>query len=424
MKLRHLAPLAALVVLAPRPAAADESQTYTLRAYLADVAKGSYLLAAQRYAIPAADAQIALAKVFPDPLVYGGLQQYDVTQRGNPTASVVGLTVPLQIGGQRGRRVDVAEAGAAAARADVDDFARTLRGLAASAFIDALHARLVVEQKERTLKSVEELVVVNEERYRVGDVGEAALLQSRVEAQKFHAEVLGAEGDVRARDLAMLALLGTAGPAPSTKITPVGDLHKAAERTFDADKLVATALAQRPDVIAARRRVVAADKQISLARSNRVPDIALGGYWQHNFSVPQPAQPESDWIGATLTVPIPFSRIWRGELDGAHAQHGAAAAQQSALERAVEVEVRQAVVRYDAAAARVRLYTQGMLGDAQQVLERTLFNFRRGGSSLVEVLVAQRTANDVTLAYLDALSEAARAAVDVEQAATIWDLDF
>ena len=77
---------------------------------------------------------------------------------------------------------------------------------------------------------------------------------------------------------------------------------------------------------------------------------------------------------------------------------------------------------YEAAAARVKLYTGGVLSDADQVLEKTLYNYKRGGATLVEVLVAQRTDNDAHLAYFDALSDAARALVAVQQAAGTWDM--
>jgi cobalt-zinc-cadmium efflux system outer membrane protein len=88
----------------------------------------------------------------------------------------------------------------------------------------------------------------------------------------------------------------------------------------------------------------------------------------------------------------------------------------------VEVEVRQAAAQFDKGAARVRLYTQGVLSDADKVLERTLYNYQRGGATLVEVLVAQRTVDNVYLAYYDALADSAHALVAVEQATAMSDL--
>jgi cobalt-zinc-cadmium efflux system outer membrane protein len=134
--------------------------------------------------------------------------------------------------------------------------------------------------------------------------------------------------------------------------------------------------------------------------------------------------PASDFLGATVTVPIPFSRLYRGDLDAAYAGRRQAEALSRGTAIRVEGEVREAFARYEAAAARVRLYATGVLADADQVLEKTLYNYQRGGATLVEVLVAQRTDNDVYLSYYDSLADAAHALIAVERAAGIWDVAF
>ncbi|HEX7664225.1 MAG TPA: TolC family protein, partial [Polyangiaceae bacterium] len=101
-----------------------------------------------------------------------------------------------------------------------------------------------------------------------------------------------------------------------------------------------------------------------------------------------------------------------------------AVAGERASEVRVESEVRDALSHYQAANARVKLYTGGMLSDADKVLEKTLYNYTRGGATLVEVLVAQRTDNDVYLAYYGALADAAHALIGLEEAGGIWDVDF
>jgi outer membrane protein, heavy metal efflux system len=57
------------------------------------------------------------------------------------------------------------------------------------------------------------------------------------------------------------------------------------------------------------------------------------------------------------------------------------------------------------------------LNDANAVLEKTLYSYQRGEATLVEVLVAQRTAAEIQFAYLDALADRAHALVAVGQAA-------
>jgi cobalt-zinc-cadmium efflux system outer membrane protein len=405
------------------PAGVEEHVTF--RDYLAEVGRGNLDLVTQRLSVSIAEAQLDVARVFPDPMLTAGLQQYDVTRKGNPTETLVNISVPLEIGGQRGARVALADASLNATRADLLDFLRGLRATAADAYIDALHTRSVLDRRKQTLDSLEQLVLVNQERSRAGAIGEVEVIQSRVEANQFRAEVFEAEGGVRSADIALLSLLGAGAPAHlDRRLRLEGDLHRAAERHFDVGTLVRAALERRPDLVAARRRIVAADRQVDLASANRVIGLGVGATWQHNFAVTEPPLPASDFLGATVTVPLPFSRIYRGELDVAYASRRQAEAAAKGTSVRVEAEVREAIARYEAAAARVRLYAGGVLADADSVLVKTLYNYQRGGATLVEVLVAQRTDNDVYLSYYDSLADAAHALVAVEQASGSWDVEF
>jgi cobalt-zinc-cadmium efflux system outer membrane protein len=418
--------LSLLASVARAEPTSDDRVRLTLASYLRQVRDGNLEAAAQRANVSIARAQIAVARVFPDLQITAGLQQVDVSQHDAPTSTIVQLALPVQLGGKRAARIDVAEAGLAVADADLEDYLRSLRGAAAAAYVDALHARLAVDRKRRTLASLEGLVAVNTERLRAGDIGESVLVQSRVEAEQFRAQVLSGEGEVKTADLALVHLLGKGGrPLMGKELDLEGDLRADADRKLRVEELVRFALANRPDLRSARRRVALAQRQIDLVRANRVIDVTLSATWQHSFPTSGPTPlPSSELVGGTLTVPIPFSRVYRGDLEAAYSTEDQSRILSDAAEVRVEVEVRQAVTKYEAAASRVKLYTNGVLSQADGVLERALYNYKRGGATLVEVLVAQRTVDEVYLSYYDALAEAARALVAVSQAAAEPDLLF
>ncbi|WP_394847154.1 TolC family protein [Pendulispora brunnea] len=422
---RLLGACAVMLALWPGVVSAEPEGTsrFNLAGYLQEVAKGNLELVAQRTNVTIAQAQLGIAKVFPNPQLTGGLLQYDISKKDNPTATTVQLAVPLELGGKRSSRISVAESGVSVAQADTEDFLRLLRAAAANAYIDSLHARLVLERKRRTLASLESLVAVNTQRLRVGDIGEALLVQSRVEAQQFRAQVISAEGDVRATDLALVGFMGNAAaPHMRHALDLGGDLRAAENANFDVEGLVRHAMAQRPDLRSAKRRVALARSVVDLTHANRVIDVTLGANWQHNFATSGTTNlPASDWLGGTLSVPLPFSRVYRGDLDAAYAAETQSNTIARAAEIHVEVEVRQAVARYQAASSRVKLYTQDVLSDADKVLEKTLYNYQRGGATLVEVLVAQRTVDDVYLSYYDALTDSAHTLVEVQQASAFWN---
>jgi cobalt-zinc-cadmium efflux system outer membrane protein len=273
---------------------------------------------------------------------------------------------------------------------------------------------MVLELKRSQSAALTRLVDINERRFAAGDVPQVAVVQSRVEARQFDADVLAASGELRAADATLLQLLGASGAA-SGELALAGDLRAVAQRLDSA--LPGDAVESRADVRAALTRVEQAARQVRLEEANRVPDVSLGVGWQHNFPVGGPAGvPAADTVGASLTVPLPFSRVYRGALDAARAAHRQAESQLEAVRARARSELAQALARWEAAADRFRLYEAGTLADSDAVLEKTLYNYQRGGATLVEYLVAQRTSADVHVAYYDALNDRAHGLSAVELA--------
>jgi outer membrane protein, heavy metal efflux system len=415
-----LLPRAALAAAPDMPPSAPPARV-EFPAYVERVLTSSPDLSAAREGVAIARAQIDVAKVFPDPELTAGLTSLDLSHRGSATSAGASLSVPVELGGKRGARVAVARSGLEAAHFDYAEAVRTLRASAVNAFADALHARLALTQKEGVFSNLRRLVAINERRLAAGDVPEVALVQSRVEARQFEADVFTAVGERKALDVALLQLLGPAASAAPAGLDPTGDLRSVAS-AVDVPRVLAM-VEKRPDVRAATARVDQAGKQVKLEEARRVIDISVGVAWQHNFAVSgEGGSPAADLIGASLSIPLPFSRVYQGELEAARSARRQVESQLESVRARAESEIRQALARYDAAAARVKLYDSGTLTDADAVLEKTLYNYQRGGATLTDYIVAQRTASDVHLAYLDALNERAHALAAVEQASGLSDL--
>ncbi|HUJ15751.1 MAG TPA: TolC family protein, partial [Thermoanaerobaculia bacterium] len=182
-----------IVLFAPAAAVAQVRQVH-LREFLDLVEQTNLDLAANRFNITVAEAQITLARLRPDPQFNGGVASLDLTNQKLPTSTTYNLSQLVELGGKRGSRIEAATAGKSLAEAQLEDFFQQLRADATNAFIDALFARQVLERKRQTLESVERLVTATEERLRAGDVGQAAVWQVKVEAERFRGEVLSAEG--------------------------------------------------------------------------------------------------------------------------------------------------------------------------------------------------------------------------------------
>ena len=416
--------LSVALLLVSVAALADDhpiEQGMRLDAYLVLVGRSNLELASQKLSVPIADAQIAVARVFPEPVLSGGLAAIDISGKGAPTAWDIGLSQTIEIGGKRGARVDVATQQKSGAQADLDDFFRNLRANATNDFIDALHNRMVVERKSQTLTNLERLVKVNDERLRAGDIGQVALIQSRVEAQRFHGEVLAAQGDA---EVARLALGLRIGSPAEKQVDPIGDL-RIPTRSFELQALLEQAHKLRPDLRSKGAALEAAKARLDLAHANRWEDLTLsGGFLRTLPGTGAFTQPAYNSLSAGLSIPLPLARIYRGELDAAQAGVTQAEYSLRQAQLVVETDVRQALARYDASVQRVQVYRGGILADADKVAEATLYSYQHGSATLLEVLDSQRTVNEVYLAYFDALSDYAKALVAVETTSGLWDVRF
>ena len=410
--------LAFVVALLISSGAFGQIRQIRLHEFLDLVEKTNLDLTANRFNVDVSEAQITIARLRPDPQLSAGIAALDLTQQNLPTSLTYNLSQLVELGGKRGSRIEAATAGRSLAQAQLEDFFQQLRADATNAFVDALTAQQVLERKRRTLESVQRLVTATEQRLRAGDIGQAALWQVKVEAERFRGEVLAAEGD---REATRIALLAFVGPQYSQSLEPVGDL-KLASKDFEEATLVSEAVTRRSDVIVSLRAHDVARAQVRVAGANRWidPDLAAG-ITEAPSTVGIPA---ARTFGFSFGIPVPFSRLTHGELDAARAVEKQADTQTLAVKRKVEADVRAALARYQASRRTVAVYTSEVLSNADRVLEATRYSYERGNARLIELLDAQRTVDDVYLSYLGALSDNAKGLIALERASGRWDLDF
>ena len=397
----------------------------TFEDYVTQVLRSNLALAIEKSNVAISNAAVTSAKVTPDWSVDVGLPTVDISNQGQPTNFSTGLNVPVELGGKRGKRVHAALADVSTAGFDYDDALRQLRATAAEAFIGSLSARSILQSSYKSLGQFDRIVEVNEQRVRVGDIGDIELMQSRVDRDQFKAGVIGAQADVYSADLALAQQLGQADKLSAQMPVPTGSLEVPV-RTFDLDALVGGALQKRSDVLSRQRAVQAAGLRVELAQANLIPDLGVGGSYSHTGTGTGGfVQPPDNTLGASLSINLPFSR-WRhqGEIETARASRTQAELQLRSAEIRVESEVRDAYSRYQASVLRLKLYQGGVLKEADRVLEARLYAYQRGGATLLEVIDAQKTSANIYLAYSQALADHANALVTLEEAAAMWDVSF
>ncbi len=414
----------------PTAAQTQAPLSLTFRTYLEDVARSNLGLAAQRANVPLAEAQVVLARIFPDPVVTAGIASWDLSGVGAQNNISAGVSIPFEWPTKRPARVAAARASLDVANAELDDFVRVLRANAATAYVDALLAQRVLLRRKQAYESIAKVLKANEERQREGAVAEMVVLQARIETRRYHGDVVAAEGELRASRAVVADQMGRRSPSSARAerdIAGVSGELRVAPKTFDPDALIAHALASRSDVRARQLGVRAANARVDLARANRGVDMAVNLGWVY-YTQGRPGSaydsPAYHTGNATLSVPLPLSHVLSGELQGARAAVQQAEAQRSAAELHATTEVRAALARYEAARDRLAEFDQALLADSDKLLEMARYSFEQGASRLIELLTAQRTWTETYIAYETALADHARALIALESAADAWDVAF
>ena len=409
----------AAMVMAVGTQTADAQRILTYDEYMKNVREKNieYIVEKHNVSIAAANAQAA--KVFPDPeLSVGYENNQDRTMlMGKSYTAELGYT--LELGGKRRARMSVANSEQQMTEALVEDFFRNLRADATLGFLEALKQKQLVGLAWSSYQSMKGLAQADSIRFALGEITEVDAMQSRLEATTMMTDYLQAEADYKN----MLSNLVVYEGGTANIDSLPGDLSLIA-RTYNIAELINLAQENRADLRAAIRNRELSSANIRLAKANRVIDLGVNVGFAHNTIVLNeiaPA-PKHNSISAGIAIPLKFSNRNKGELHAAQFTEQQATAQYDAVLLQIRKEVEQCHNNYVVSCRQATLYQNSTLTDASAILEKKKYSYTRGETSLLEVLDAQRTANEVFQSYYEALYNANASLVELCRSAGIWEV--
>lgn len=402
-----------------------QANAISFERYMASVEQHSLDLASQREAIASARAGISIAGVRPDPNLTLGIGPHEFSREVNPKprlGKTIGLDWAIETGGKRGKRIQAAQSNLLLAEATAEGVKRQLFNDAATAFAEACRAREALARQESSLQALSEVVRVNTVRRQAGAVGGLELLQSRTERDQFQATVTKARADAQAAMTNLSVPLGRRFESEfGAQPLDCGFAPYTPEAL--ADGLIEHALQARGDVRIARSTLASARANADLVAANRYvdPTVSLSyGYTPRGRNgmdaegSPVEGSPRSNTLNVSVSIPLPFSRLQRGELVQAEAAVTQALLGVQQTELKAEADVRANYLQFAAARDNLQRYRESVLTDSQKVLEGIRLSYRNGAASLLELLSAQRSADDAYLAFLQAQADWAASAVQLQ----------
>ena len=377
-------------------------------------------LLAAKSGMDAATAQLLVAKEFPNPNL--SVATARIGDRQNSTTlgnglwarsydTIFAVNQLIEIGGKRQDRQLAARAGVLGAKARFLDAKRLLEQGVTKAYVGALLANETARSLRESAGYMQHEQEIAAARFNAGDLAESDLKQIQVAAGQYILQANAAEvAAVQAR-IAVEILLGLSQPK--------GDWQADDSLEQISGGISVTteprASAVRPDVLAAETDVRAAEANLKLQKANRIPDPTLSVQYEHN---PPGGGPPTDTLGLGVSFPLPLWNLNRGGIAAARA-----AVEQSNLARAklraqAAGDLANAVVSHREATERWQRYREQIRPQSASARASVIFKFEKGGATLVDLLAAQRTDNDVRLATAQALADAISTAADLAAAQT------
>ena len=401
-----------------------EAQTVVPLSYsrfLQRVNEGNREYAAEKLNVNAARADAVAAKVFEDPelsVAYSNNQDNSI-QMGQSVEFGLTQTVTL---GRRGANIRLAKSQSELSEILLADYYRNLRADATIAYLEALKQKQLFEVKKKAYQNMADLAKSDSMRFILGKIMEVEATQSHLEAGMMYNEVLQAETELNNACASLSVLMGRA--YNDTLYRPDETL-KQPMRDFVLADLLEQAVGNRSDLLAAQKNSEVASRELTLVRRERRPDVDVSLNVSLNNRVRNEEAPAPPFTGVTagIAFPLNFSALNKGAVRAAKYRAQQAELQTDQVRLQVENEVMQAYRLYQSHARQVSHYEKGLLAHAETVLTGKIYSYNRGEVSLLEILNAQRTYNDVQAQYIETLFDYNSALVGLERSVGIWDIN-
>ncbi|HKU68061.1 MAG TPA: TolC family protein, partial [Candidatus Baltobacteraceae bacterium] len=273
-------------------------------------------------------------------------------------------------------------------------------------YYGALKAVATVDLRSQDLAGAQSDLRAAQLRFKAGDAPRLDVVRAEVALANARASLDAAQVDAaNAQDA-----LGVETGTNAQQLVRLQAVPPAATPPADPQKAVARALAQRSDLLSARQAVQAEEAAVRVALRGRLPAITVNAGYTRGYDSGVLVSGPS----ANVSVNLPLSHAAADRAAAERARLAQAHDKESALVRAITVDVSSAARTYQESLRAVDSAHRARVA-AQAELHATQTGYRSGASSSLDVADARRTYVQAALAEVNALYARAQAAATLEQ---------
>jgi cobalt-zinc-cadmium efflux system outer membrane protein len=375
-------------------------------------------LAAARLDIERARARLRQAGLRPNPTLEFEQTTGKLTGSPGERETSIGVALPLEVSGQRGRRVDLARAELEAIQAEIQERERRLASDVLLAYAEALSALRELEITEGLADIDLQTTRFVQARVNEGESPPIELNLLQAEVERLRARRALVEGRLQVSLLKLKILAGVPVEEPLRLREALTEpLLKAPPASPEA--AINIALRTRPDLRLARLNEAVAQAGLRLARAQGRPDVAASARYTMNRSTfdDTPVGPITDkdralTFGVSVQLPV-FNKN-----QGAKAEAALAITQaqrrREFQEQLVRSEVASAYARYEAARTASDTFELGVISRSTENIRAIRAAYQLGEYRITDLLAEQRRLLDSQREFTEDLAERYRALADLQ----------
>ena len=376
------------------------ASTLTLDQALQTAFAGNPDLAAAQWEIGIAEGERKQAGLIPNPEVSWEAED---TRRDSRTTTVM-LSQPIELGGKRGARIDVASRAQDAAGIEWERKRNALRADVIQAFNSAQTAQQRLQLSRQSLQLAEHGLRVAQGRIEAGKSSPVEGTRAQVQLSEVRLELSRAERDQANAYQQLAQVMGSPLPTSTTVQAATQSMPTVPPPTRLLERLNETS-----DLRLAKLQIDQREASLGLEKSQRIPDLTVSIGSQYS-------ETERERVNVVgLSMPIPLFNRNQGNVLAAARRSDQARDLRNATELRLRTQIQTTLEQWQTANGEVAAFNQTILPAAQSAVDSATRGFEMGKFGFLDVLDAQRTLISARSQYFQAVSEATDARVRIER---------
>jgi cobalt-zinc-cadmium efflux system outer membrane protein len=363
------------------------------------------------------DAGKVRAGLLPNPTLDFDAGAGALTGSSNENSLLLGVSQEFFLGGKREQRLASAELELEMYRWQLADKERTLREEVNRAFYDVILSKERITLADRAIALNRQLLDVAQERLAAGDIPELEMNLVKVELATSEAARIDVEKALDQNQARLAALMGLP-PGESPPI--VGVLATEIHAPRNPTELKQLARGNRPDLKALAAEKTRGESDITLARSEAIPNLTAGLALRRDTTTMEIGGVEGKEtaysIGLRLSMPIPLFDKNQAGVQEATAKRNSTESRLTAAARDAEREIETAYASLLHAGKILSLYRSNIIPQLEENLQLTQEAYRLGEVGILAVIQEQKKFFEVSDGYLTSLHDRQSAFVKLEAA--------